>query len=205
MGNVTHHPANTDPSVCQAICDKDDKCRAWTYVIRGQPAGSGDCVLKSVVPCPGDSALSTSGSKQALVPKQCGDPTSVSCTVDYKPPVKDDTYYNVTARVGAGCLVPGAGACISDVLRLLPSEKTVEIRIFADQTFIEAFFQQGRVAFTNGLKLDDTSDVSLFSTTALMVGSTDVYPMNGIWVSPEEILKAPRVYNDDDDEITVVV
>ena len=41
-----HHPAGTDPKVCQAECDKAAECVAWTYVIRGAPAGSGDCCLK---------------------------------------------------------------------------------------------------------------------------------------------------------------
>ena len=50
--NITHYPANTSPSVCADACEADSKCQSWTYVIRGLPAGSGDCCLKSSVPCP---------------------------------------------------------------------------------------------------------------------------------------------------------
>ena len=44
--NITHHPAHTDAFVCESLCHADAKCKAWTYVIRGAPAGSGDCCLK---------------------------------------------------------------------------------------------------------------------------------------------------------------
>ena len=81
-----------------------------------------------------------------------------------------------------------------DTLRVLSSEKTVEMRIFSDMTFIEAFFQQGRVAFTEGLKLDDSSDYALHSTSALVAASVDVYPMGSIWISEDDVRNAPRVY-----------
>jgi len=55
--NVTHYPAHTDPKVCEAACNADAKCKSWTYVIRGQPAGSGDCWLKGGTPCPKGSDL----------------------------------------------------------------------------------------------------------------------------------------------------
>ncbi|CAJ1407970.1 unnamed protein product [Effrenium voratum] len=35
-----------------------------------------------------------------------------------------------------------------DRLRLLRGERSLEIRIFADATFLEVFFQQGRLAMT---------------------------------------------------------
>jgi hypothetical protein len=54
---ITHLPPKTDPKHCEALCAADSKCKAWTYVIRGTPAGSGDCCLKTAVPCPGPSDL----------------------------------------------------------------------------------------------------------------------------------------------------
>jgi hypothetical protein len=44
--NITHYPANTDPHTCEAACIADAHCDSWTYVVRGVPAGSGDCCLK---------------------------------------------------------------------------------------------------------------------------------------------------------------
>ena len=45
-----HLPPGTDPKVCQAECDAAAECVAWTYAIRGAPAGSGDCCLKKMAP-----------------------------------------------------------------------------------------------------------------------------------------------------------
>ena len=81
-----------------------------------------------------------------------------------------------------------------DTLRVLSTEKTVEVRIFSDMTMIEAFFQQGRVAYTGGLALNDSSDYALHSTAALVAASVDVYPMGSIWVSEDDVRNAPRVY-----------
>lgn len=81
-----------------------------------------------------------------------------------------------------------------DTLRILSTEKTVELRVFSDMTMIEAFFQQGRVAFTEGFALNDGSDYALHSTAALVAASVDVYPMGSIWVSEDDVRNAPRVY-----------
>ena len=55
-GAISHHPPGTDPTVCQAICDNSTTCKAWTYVVRGSPPGSGDCCTKITVPCPNHAA-----------------------------------------------------------------------------------------------------------------------------------------------------
>ena len=62
-----HFPPGTDPKACQAECDAAGECVAWTYVIRGMPAGSGDCCLKKAAPslnlCPIQRRGRTSGVK----------------------------------------------------------------------------------------------------------------------------------------------
>merc|ERR1711976_309833 len=97
MGNdykQTHYPKDTDPKVCQAACDADDKCDSWTYVIRGEPAGSGDCCLKSGNACPKSQGTCTSGSKVATDLQECSSSTStVVCEVDYTPPTDDAASY----------------------------------------------------------------------------------------------------------------
>ena len=45
--NTTHLPAGTDPHQCAALCMQDPNCMVWVYVIRGEPAGSGDCIFKN--------------------------------------------------------------------------------------------------------------------------------------------------------------
>jgi sucrose-6-phosphate hydrolase SacC (GH32 family) len=183
--NITHYPANTDPKTCESACAADDKCKAWTFVIRGQPAGSGDCCLKNSVPCPVKGRTScTSGAKKAT-DLSCGG-TAMKCSVDYKPPSAHGEA--VANEVAVAC----GGA--KDTLRLLPSEKTVELRLFSDWTMVEAYFQRGRVAITQSVALGDDSALEL-SATAPMEADAAVYPMKSIWVTPDDVLKAPRVYH----------
>lgn len=185
---VTHHPANTDPAVCQAACAADAKCNSWTYVIRGTPAGSGDCCLKSTVPCPTDNAICTSGGK--LAEAHCEGNTGFSCTVSYTPPSNASApFYEVPVKCGG----------TSDTLRLTASEQTVEIRALIDWTFVEAYFQSGRVAMTVAVTSDrkplsDDTGLAVTSTAPVTAQSVVAYPIKGIWTTADEIRKAPRVY-----------
>jgi sucrose-6-phosphate hydrolase SacC (GH32 family) len=187
--NITHFPPNTDATVCEARCAADDKCKAWTYVIRGSPAGSGDCCLKNSVPCPvtsgGASASCTSGAKTATTLPSCGGTggASMACTVAFTP--------NASVAIN---MVSVACGSTKDTLRLLSSEKTLEMRVYADYTFLEVYFQQGRVAMTTKVALDDKADVSVTSDSPIKVASVNVYEMEDIWIDPEDVRNAPRVY-----------
>eukprot|EP00912_Choanoflagellata_sp_UC4_P001140 UC4_evm1s708 len=131
--SITHHPPNTDPHTCEAMCNNDTKCDAWTYVIRGNPEGSGDCCLKSgSIPCPSPNGECTSGAKVNTTLSHCGgggggEPVT-SCTVHYTPNTNISAPYHEVS-VSCGKLI--------DTLRILPNEKTIELRIFADWTFLE--------------------------------------------------------------------
>jgi hypothetical protein len=59
--------------------------------------------------------------------------------------------------------------------------------------FFEVFFAQGRVAMTVVGGLDDTSGVELTSTAAV-IASVDVYPIESIWVTPDSVRAQPRIY-----------
>lgn len=182
--NITHHPKDTDPKVCQAACDADDQCDSWTYVIRGEPAGSGDCCLKKGSPCPRSQGTCTSGSKVEKDLEACGSSTStVVCEVDYAPPTYSSKYYEVPVSCGGK----------KDTLRLMPSEKTLEVRVFSDWTFIEAFFQKGRVAMVVNNAMNDQTDISLSATVPITAAAT-AFPMKSIWVDSEAVREAPRVY-----------
>ena len=82
-----------------------------------------------------------------------------------------------------------------DTLRLLPSEKQLELRIYSDWTFVEAFFQKGRVAMTAKQPLDAESTVQLTSNFAVTARKVNVYPIRQIWTSAAAVREAPRVYN----------
>ena len=140
---ITHLPPKTDPKACEALCAADPKCKAWTYVIRGVPAGSGDCCLKGAIACPNKGSSCTSGAKVATTLPTCGGGggggggATTACTVAFTPNT------NASAAMYA---VPVTCGKTTDMLTLLTSEKTLEIRVFSDWTFFEAYFQQGRVA-----------------------------------------------------------
>ena len=90
--------------------------------------------------------------------------------MDYTPNTNASApYYEVPVSCGAH----------KDTLRLLPSEKTVEIRVYTDVTFTETFFQGGRVAITTTGATDNSSTVTLTSTTAATAASATVYVQNG--------------------------
>ena len=187
--NITHYPPKTDPKACEAACAADSKCKAWTYVIRGSPAGSGDCCLKGKVACPHTGMNTcTSGAKVETSVDGCGSSgggASLSCTVDYVP--------NATAAVNAVSVDCGGS---KDTVNLVKGETTLELRIYADVTFAEAYFQGGRAAITKTVALTDTSAVSVTSTGgAVTAKSVTSYPLKSIWTTPDAVRKAPRVYN----------
>lgn len=107
------------------------------------------------------------------------------CVVDYTPPLADQApFHEVVVQCNK----------VKDTLRLLPNEKHLNMRIFADATFLETYFQAGRVAMTVLLPLSDSSGVGLTSSAPVRA-SVSVYPMKSIWVSPEDVRKQPRVYD----------
>jgi len=190
--NVTHYPVNTSPSVCASACEADSKCKAWTYVVRGEPAGSGDCCLKSDIPCPvtsgGASQSCTSGSKTNTTLKNCGNTDTTSCEIHYVPPSSSSSvneYYNVSVSCGS----------FDDTLRLLPEETDFELRIYSDATFLEAYFQQGRIAITAVATMDKSSDVTMYADSDVSVSSATAYSLRSIWVSEDEVRNAARVYH----------
>lgn len=189
--SVTHMPIGTNNAkVCEANCNDDDKCMAWTYVVRGSPAGSGDCCLKGSVPCPstsgGASAHCTSGAKKKQVLPSCGKGASgVDCTVAWEGRGNSSVPF---------VNVPVACGTVKDTLRVLSSEKTLTVHIFADVTFQEVYFQQGRTAMTVNNIMSKDDDYMLTTTTEMMVQEVEVWPMGSPWIDEEAVRKAPRVY-----------
>lgn len=168
-----HHPPGTDPHVCQAACDAAAECMAWTYVIRGEPAGSGDCCLKKMAPTGNESSLD-------LCPRIFRAGTSG---------VK-------TPRTVTGCGGDDGGVSATEAwLSLLPSDTEVQVRVFTDHAIAEIFFAGGRVALTTpiaGDAADPDAGMTLFTSAAQATNVTaSAWTMGDIWVTPQQVLRGP--------------
>jgi len=87
---------------------------------------------------------------------------------------------------------PAAGAPIP----LLAGDAAIDVRVFLDNTFIEVFLMEGRVALT--LKTSGplaNAAVELYSKSGAGVTATSVtvWPLASIWESPQEVLARRRL------------
>lgn len=80
-------------------------------------------------------------------------------------------------------------AKLSATLNLLPSDTEIELRVFVDNTFVEAYWMDGRVAMTSTLISQHMSGMSLFADDGeVTASSTQVWSMKNIWVSADELI-----------------
>lgn len=151
---------------CQEICQQETQCLAWSFA-----KGPGQCHLKAG---PVDGVLR--GVKDDLSGVKKDLPT-VSCAVYYEKDQLDSD---------AIC------GTVKDKVRLLPGEKTLDLQIFSDATFLEVFFQ-GRTAMTVPKTTALATEIIISSTvdTSVEVSS---YAMKSIWVSEDFVRKQPRIY-----------
>ncbi|CAK9039597.1 Beta-fructofuranosidase [Durusdinium trenchii] len=106
---------------------------------------------------------------------------SLSCAVFYEP---------VTGDFGDMSFTCGDRR---DTLRLLRTETHLELRLFADATFLEVYFQNGRRAVTVPKPPPLSTELHITSTVATTM-DLEVYSMKSIWVSEEYIRKQPRIF-----------
>jgi len=109
-----------------------------------------------------------------------GGAAAVECTVDYTP---------------GATTVPVECGGTKDTLTLLPSESQLELRLFFDWTFVEAYFQRGRVAITKTAAIGASDDVWLHGPSATVRADATAYPIKSIWVDAGTVRSAPRVYH----------
>jgi sucrose-6-phosphate hydrolase SacC (GH32 family) len=120
----------------------------------------------------------------------------LACNFTYRPPpssVQDDwAYYEIPVFCGN----------TNDTVRLLRDEKAVELRLFADWTFVETYFAQGRTVITEvpPVAFQADSVMKVTSTTPINV-TVEAYALRSIWVNPEEIRKSPRIYPSSQDNM----
>jgi hypothetical protein len=199
-------PPTATPAICKARCDADPECQAWTYspgLPRGLPPCTNNrvdvaryCPLYQPQVCQSE-GCTVAGYKNVTQLEGCvADTSYLQCSVTYTPPTNESApYYEVPVKCGGA----------TDTLRILRSEKSLELRIFSDWSFVEAFFQRGRVAITThsvlpqlagnrGPGLNDTADWALKSTADITASDVHIYPMQDIWAKPDKIRAAPRVY-----------
>ena len=102
--------------------------------------------------------------------------------------------HNPTCTSGVRHPEPAPASGYEAPLALLPSDTTIELRVFTDNTFVEAFWMDGRVAMTAKLMgQDPKAGVSLFAdNTTVTVDSAAVWHVNSIWVSPSDVLAGMR-------------
>ena len=116
-----------------------------------------------------------------------GDDAPLACTIEFSPPADASKAYDVPVTCGG----------YKDTLTLVPGEVSVELRIFLDWTMVEVYFQQGRVAMTAALAMDDSTAVALTSAdppAALATADVEVYPMKSIWTTADAVRKQKRVF-----------
>ena len=195
----------TSPEQCAQACQersRKDKhlqfgiCVGW--VIYAESNGDMRCCTGAgVPPCPVPASTSmqcgfqntscTAGVPENTSLVYCGEGDSVvACSVQYPgPPTDADAAYT---EVAVSC------GPKTDVLRLVATETTVEIRVFMDHALIEGYFQQGRVAMTLPFAAPLDATVALEATADVTALSAAVYPIRDIWVTPADVRAAPRVF-----------
>jgi len=132
---------------------------------------------------------------------------STNCSVDYVPGA---------AKLNVSCRTQGdrpdqglvKGSLVKGSVPMLPSETSFEIRIFSDATLLEVFFQQGRAAMTVQASMSATTDLVVHAAVAPSAAAAaaptavvetiginaTAWPMRRIWVTPDAVREAPRVY-----------
>eukprot|EP01047_Picozoa_sp_COSAG01_P035500 COSAG01_NODE_2730_length_7172_cov_35.156087_1_plen_258_part_00 len=100
---------------------------------------------------------------------------------------------------GGGVVKVGSGK-ITDELRLSPTDKTIDLRIFVDNVFAEAYWMHGRVAMTVPLALQhpgllcDACDMTVMADgDGVSLVSAQAWSVQPIWVDTDTVLRTPRV------------
>ena len=109
-------------------------------------------------------------------------------------------YENENINCSVGAMEQGTNKQLfHDVLYISKTEAAIELRIFVDQTFHEAYWQNGRVAMTvnnpqqgDQLVENDVAFRSDGNDELLEVEYVNIYQVDDIWTTTEEILKTKR-------------
>ena len=102
-----------------------------------------------------------------------------SCSIDYLPPPADSAAVTCDGY--------------KHQLKLSPSDTAIQVRVFVDNVFSEAYFQGGRVVMTLPAQpcVKCAMYVSASGSDVASVSAT-VHRVNSIWVAPADVLRAER-------------
>ena len=98
-----------------------------------------------------------------------------------------------TCTSGAKNPAPSTGA-VADV-PLLPGDTAVDVHVYTDNTFVEVFVMEGRLAFTYDINTGaeaGAAGMTLFASAAMSATSVEAYHMNPIWVDAPSVLAQRR-------------
>merc|ERR1711907_843698 len=80
-------------------------------------------------------------------------------------------------------------------LKLLARDDTLDVQLYVDNTFTEAFWMGGRVAMTSVTKQSSAleADVTVSANVSgVKLVSAKVWEVESIWVTPEQVKNMPR-------------
>ena len=123
---------------------------------------------------------------------------SVNVMVDRPSANGTEFYINYepgATKVGVG---RGSGDC-HYMLSLLPGDKTIDLALYVDNTFTEAYWMGGRVAMTVDTETSGGhDDVTISASQSGTTVSATVWQVGSIWVTPEAVKQTPRRDDPDD-------
>jgi hypothetical protein len=115
--------------------------------------------------------------------------------IDYMPPPATAAAVPYNVSCTGTSIDPRSGATTQ--LWLAPADSLLNMTLYSDNIVIESFLQDGRVAYTiaqnaalgeNGVRIGcQTADPA-----GCKIESAEVWRLDSIWVSEEELLAAPR-------------
>ena len=110
--------------------------------------------------------------------------------VDYQKPAASNQPYNLTVgRAPAGNL---SNVGKTDTLWMSPSDKTITLRVYVDNTFSEAYWMGGRVAMTINTGGTPEASMAVTASAAATLVSAKAFAVKPIWITEAEVRAAPR-------------
>ena len=119
---------------------------------------------------------------------------SVHVMVDAESGVKGTEFFVQSSFDGpAAEVLVGSGKTANQSLKLLPTDETIEMVLYVDNTFTEAFWMGGRVALLMETISSGGDDGVTVSASVDATVSATAWEVKPIWVSPEEVKQTPRL------------
>lgn len=104
-------------------------------------------------------------------------------SIDYSPH-EDGKISTVVVRAGS----------FTHSLKLSPNDYTIEMALYVDNTFTEAYFMDGRAVMTVPTAATNDAAVGVSSSVdGVYLNSATVWHVSPIWITPEDVKSAPRL------------